>query len=96
MRADLVRAVASVIAERIQYDADLAPLTWGEVVALNRLGWTVETTAPLGHVVRWDGVRLRTGDLWLAWRLAQRWVGDAARPAAERGSRGVAERSEAE
>lgn len=42
----------------------------------NTDGWIVEESAPLGHIVRHEGVRLSDADLRAAYILSESWMGD--------------------
>mgnify|MGYP000359704737 CR=1 FL=1 len=70
-----ILAIAGLIADHLTFDlAYGSPWTWADAERANEQGWTVETTAPLGHVVRWEGVRLTPTELRQAWALAERMV----------------------
>lgn len=70
-----VRGVARLIFRQIECPyLDGTEFSAADARAVNRDGWTFETSAPLGNVVRHDGVILTASELDQAWQLAQSWL----------------------
>lgn len=70
---DKVTGVASIILGHLEFEPDYT-IADARRVNDSDTGWTIETSAPLGNVVRHENVFLSDEDLDKAYKLAERWA----------------------